>query len=652
MTPDDLAATIALHDRQYHELGAPLIADAAYDELVAQLRALDPDHPALQRLGHPVQVDDDAKVDHRVPMLSLDKCTTAEEFLRWARNAPGVDVVGTPKVDGLACTLRYGADGRLELAATRGDGARGENVTRNILQMPSVPNPLPAAAVSASGGIEVRGEVYLPLATFRLVEDQFMSPRNLAAGVLKAKDSPALPPDQLAFLAYDVLGLDLSTKRDRLARLAALGFDAAPHCVASAEAAPGQFAQWTAGRADWPYETDGVVFEFDDTATVQRLGTTAHHPRGAIAWKFGTESGRTTLVEVQWSVSRTGTITPVAIVEPVALSGASITRATLHNLSNLRRLALKVGDTLDLVRRGGVIPHVEASHGGGHTLVESPLQCPACGSPTTVTETTRKVAEDVVVTHVLRCTTPTTCTLARRRALLHFCQALELDGFGEKVIDVLMDQGLARDPADLYALQAADLEGLPRFGKTMVQNLLAELERTRSVDLAVFLRALGIESLGKQTANLLAARWDLDALLGLEAADLAKLHSLDVKTGTAIVDGLGRERPLIDRLRAHIEVVRPQRAQAIGPFAGEVVVFTGALQRMGRRDAQQAVVRMGGLCGDSVTNETTLVVVGGGELEAALPSSKLKKARKLVAAGQPLALVDESVFYARVGLDG
>jgi DNA ligase (NAD+) len=678
LTPDQaaevarLAAEIARHDHRYFVDDAPEISDAAYDQLVAQLRVLQPGHPLLARVG---AVAEGAKVVHERPMLSLEKCTTAEEFAawfkgiyatvhgrpnnakvsaaevqHWAATSADARLVVTPKIDGLACSLRFGADGRLRMAATRGDGRVGEDVTLHARQIGNLPEQLTWPAGVAPSELEVRGEVYLPLSAFAAVAGQFANPRNLAAGTLKAKDNPAIPPSELRFFAYDLPSVDLPSKSQKLALAAALGLTPAPATQVTADRAAAWFEGEAARRGEWDHEADGLVFELDDTVLVQRLGITAHHPRGAIAWKFATDSGVTVLREVEWSVARTGTITPVAQVAPVVLSGATVTRATLHNVSTLKRLGLRVGDRVELVRRGGVIPHVErvveAGQGDG---IAPPAHCPSCGGPTRL-----QVRDDRhPPVEVLLCAQPEQCTAARHRQVVHFCQTLELEGFGDKVIDALMERGLVTDAADLYTLQAGDLVGLPRFGETMVQNLLKQVAAKRQVVLADFLCALGIPALGKQTAMLLASRGDLATLRAMRQEDLAALHSLGDTTARTLVQGLAERAALIDRLLAQVTVAAPLAGGAMaGPLAGEVIVFTGTLTRMGRRDAQQQVVKLGGLAADAVTAETTLLVVGGDELESANPSSKLKKARKVQAQGGAIAIVAEEAFWQRLDSKG
>lgn len=665
MSDAALAAEIERHNRLYFAEASPEISDAEFDRLVATLKRRAPEHPVLHKVGAAVEDATTDKVEHRVPMLSLDKVYDEAQLRFWAKAAPEAALVATPKIDGLACSISYGADRQVRLAATRGDGSRGENVTANVRQIPDIPNELPADVAWAGDGIEVRGEVYLPLSVFRTVSDQFANPRNLAAGTLKAKELTVVPLSGLRFLAYDLLGASVRTKREKLARLRELGFSAAPERPTVPDQIGMIYAEFLSARDQLDYETDGVVVEFDDLALQQRLGTTAHHPRGAVAWKYPSDLGTSVLRAIEWSVSRTGTITPVAITDPVSLSGASVTRATLHNLSNLRRLGLRLGDTVLLARRGGVIPHLEATHGGGDVAVTAPEHCPSCGSPTrvTVTVSTGRVAAEPVET--LACTTPETCVVARLRSLVHYCASLDLKGFGEKIVELLLDQRLVNDPADLYTLQAGDLAALPRMGPTSADNLLKQLDKARSVDLTSFLVALGVDSLGRQTADLLARRWSLDEILALDVAELRKVHTLggsskkavddageddEARKARAIVQGLSDKRPLLDKLLQQVRVSRPQTGA--GPMAGQVVVFTGGLESMGRRDAQQLVAQQGGMVGTSVTAETTLVVVGREEREAATHSSKYTKALKLKENGQAIELVDEAGFRLRVGMEG
>lgn len=660
LTTAQLAEVIGFHDQAYWRDNAPQIPDQLYDELVERLRAEAPDHPVLRAIGGGRESDEGAeavdqaslaagdKVEHAVPMLSLAKCYAEAELQHWAREYDGA-LVASPKVDGAACSVRYDGGGAFLFAVTRGDGRRGESIGHNVTQIPNVPAQLPANLVHAYGvPVEVRGEVYLPLSGFDLVSELYANPRNVAAGALKAKEQGGVPASELRFFAYDVLGWDVPSETAKAALLTEMGFEPALTLHCDRDSAQAIYEQISAARTSYDYETDGVVYKIDDIATQQRMGFTAHHPRWAIAYKFQGDSGASTLLDVTWGLARTGTITPVALVTPVSLSGAMVSRATLHNVSNLERLDLKIGDRLLLTRRGGVIPHVEGNLGGGQVAIALPTTCPSCGKPTEVRDATRRVGGEEVVTRTLHCSEPASCPATLRSQLFHYTRLLDIDGFGDKILDQLLERNLVRDAAGLYELTAESLLQLDRMGKTLAEKLVANVAASREVSLPNFLVALGVETLGKHAAGLLASRWSLAELRTLTVADLASVHSLGPTTAEQIVAGLADQGPLIDRLLAHVTIAEPEVPTSEGVMVGQVVVFTGKLEHMNRRDAQQLVVRLGGAAGSSVTQETTLVVVGGDGLTTGKPSSKHKKAQRLIDAGHSLRLMSEEAFHAWV----
>lgn len=651
LSADELAEVVQFHNERYWRDDAPVVPDQVYDRLVEQLRALAPEHPLLNELGEAGAGEDlpaSDKVAHNPPMLSLGKCYSEDELLKWAKGYSGT-LVASPKIDGAACAIRYGADGKLQVAGTRGDGRRGENITHNVVGVPNVPASLPDDLLAARGPCEVRGEIYMPLSLFAAVAELYANPRNVAAGSVKAKEVGAVASDQLRFFAYDLIGWDVQSEREKAELLRRIGFSPAPTQVCDIAGAEAVYQAMVSERAGWDYETDGVVFKIDDFDEQSRRGFTAHHPRWALAYKFQGDSGESVLESVQWSVSRTGTITPVAIVTPVELSGAMVTRATLHNVSNVDALQLKVGDTLLMTRRGGVIPHVEGTLGGGSEAVAAPTECPECGSATEVRSSVRRVGGEDIETQTLHCAVPERCPAVQRGILQHYTKVLEIDGFGDKIIDMLLARKMVADPADLYGLTVEQLKELPRLGRTSAINLLAKIESSRRVELPTFLVALGIDTLGKHAAGLLASRWTLAELRALPASELAELHSLGAITAERIVAGLEELAPMLDRLLQEIEVyTAATEASDDAPMVGQVVVFTGALERMTRRDAQQLVTRLGGKAGSSVTRDTTLVVVGGDGLSAPKLSSKLKKAQKLRDDGQQLELISEDDFLARL----
>jgi len=400
MTIEELEREIELHDYQYHKLNAPVIPDEEYDLLTRRLRELKPDSPVLHRVGSE-GLDAGAlgeKVVHASPMLSLDKCYSDQEYRDWldfvertvhpAGGAAALQVTVSPKVDGVAASLRYGADGNLAQAATRGDGVVGEDFTVNARLISGIPWHVDRP------GIEVRGEVYMKRSVFDAkYKGQFSNTRNLTAGTLKQKEGAREQLLDLTFLAYDLRGADVqtehnlrgadvATEHEKMALLSSLGFVPVETIMDRADSVPAHFLKLVERRASWEFDADGVVAKLDDVRLHEQLGGTAHHPRFAIAYKFQGDTGFTRLVSVEWSVSRTGTITPVATVEPVVLSGARISRSSLHNLKILSGLGLRLGDQVQITRRGGVIPNVEASLGGGTTPVEVPSRCPSCSAPT------------------------------------------------------------------------------------------------------------------------------------------------------------------------------------------------------------------------------------------------------------------------------
>ena len=387
---EELERLVEYHDYQYWVLDKPIIDDAAYDLLVRRLRDLAPGSEVLERVGgnraDPTLGD---KVEHARPMLSLDKCYTAAEFSQWLEllrgllpreRAPVADweMMLTPKIDGVAASLRYGDDGRLGLAATRGNGRVGEDFTVNARLIPDIPWTIDLP------GLEVRGEVYMRRSVFsEKYAAQFANPRNLTAGTLKQKESSRDQILDLSFFAYDASGLEVATEAEKYDRLAALGFTPPePRRVVPASAVGAAFEALLEARAGWDFDVDGVVVKVMDMGRHEALGATAHHPRNAIAFKFQGDTGFSVLREVHWNVSRTGRITPVSVVDPVFLSGANVSRCSLHNIGIFRSHGLRIGDRVQVTRRGGVIPNLEASLGGGDALVEIPRRCPSCDRET------------------------------------------------------------------------------------------------------------------------------------------------------------------------------------------------------------------------------------------------------------------------------
>ena len=611
------------HNRLYWVEGAPKISDTDYDDLVRQLTELAPNSPVLSHLG--AQPDATGAVRHPSPMLSLDKCYLHTELGEWASALEG-DVVAMPKIDGLACALHYDRTGALVRAATRGDGTVGEDVTVNARVVGGIPSRIKA------GPCEVRGEIFLGLAAFeKLTKENRTNPRNLAAGALRSKDPQVTQRAGLSFAAYDLRGTPLTTVSERLTQLEALGFDPIPRMRGPREELSAIVNAMSERRQSLGYETDGVVIVADRVSEHERLGATAHHPRWAIAWKFQGEAGTSVLTGVEWSVARTGTITPVAIVEPVVLSGVTVSRATLHHVGRLEALGLTIGATLELVRRGGVIPHVEKVVSAGAAPVSTPTTCPSCGSAVTR-------AGDF-----LSCSTPDDCLAARVERLSHWAAAADIQGLGPAILEAAVTSGAVKSLADLYRLDLAALTRLTA-GEKVAAKVLAELNRSRSLPLDVFLRGLGIEGLGRTVATMLMNHFPTLAQLRAANVDaLGAIKGIGPISAKAISEALVARAGAIDELLAYV-TIGASAAPATGPLSGTVFCFTGALQQ-DRSAAEARVKALGGAIASSVTSRLTHLVAV--ETSGA-PSTKLKAARALIDGGSKLLILDEAQFNALV----
>ncbi len=673
-----LASEIARHSDLYYNAAAPEISDAAFDALWSELQRLAPDHPQLQRVG--AEVDPGSlKVDHRFPMRSLDKGTTNEDLLHFVNQTTGgvTRFIAQPKLDGSALSLEYRC-GRLVRAATRGSGERGEDVTRNARKVGNVPERL-GVAVDA----HVRGEVVMPLAVFDAkYRDVSPNPRNLAAGALRQKhDVGKADAADLVFHAYDVQFLppedrhpDSTTPPESDADDALLawleheaGVRPAKWQVlegedpaAAAQALIRNTAFWTASRSAYPYEIDGVVFKVASLDDRDRLGMTAHHPRWALAWKFPPEEAISVLLAVDWQTGRTGAVTPVARIAPQSVAGVTVENTTLHNLGEVERLGVRLGDKVRIVRRGDVIPKIEASlgpaaeadlqgrmHADGRpfegtlpasSAVHAPTACPSCSGPLRLDGA------------FLRCD-DLMCEARTSRAVLYWCRALEMDGIGEKLVEQLLDQGLVVGIEDLYTLTAPALASLDRMGATSAGNVMGQIEASRSLTLGRFLHALGLPGIGPELASAIARHFEgAEAVLPwLERAqaepgtegfgpledekgkahehaeairELCTVEGVGPVVACAVRDGLSSRRSTVEALLSVLDVADEPAPAAGGTLSGRSFCLTGTLT-MPRKQAQDAIKAAGGRVVGSVSNALDVLVAG----ESA--GSKLSKALAL-----------------------
>jgi DNA ligase (NAD+) len=647
---EELRREIERHNRLYFELDAPEISDAQYDRLFQELRALEAAHPELVAPDSPTQrvggapVEKFRPVTHGVPMLSLENGFSegdVVDFDRRIRRFLGEDRVivylAEPKIDGVAVELIYEA-GRLAAAATRGNGYVGEEVTANIRTLLHVPLTLTMRQGSPfPERLEVRGEVYLPLEDFAKLNARqeerglapFANPRNAAAGSLRQLDPRVTATRPLTIFCYTVARpetLGVKTQFDLLARLRLWGLRANPDVAVcpTVEDILRFYRDLEARRHGLPYEVDGLVVKVNDLTLQERLGATTRSPKWALALKFTPVIEKTKVLDIQVQVGRTGVLTPVAVMEPVQVAGVTVSRATLHNQDEIERKDLRIHDSVLIHRAGEVIPEVvsvvkEERPVNAEPFV-MPTTCPVCGSKV------ERLPEEVV----FRCVNAS-CPAQIKEHLVHFGSknALDIDGLGPKIVDLLVDRGLVRDPADLYKLSLSDLAELPRLAEKSAGNLLGALENSKKTTVERFIYALGIRHVGGHLARVLADRFDtVEALMAASADELADIHEIGPKVAQSIVKFLANERnrDLIQRLigpEIGIAPAPPDRSQQKGPLAGRTLVLTGGLSSMTRQEATSRILRAGGRLAGSVSRKTDFVVAGED------PGSKLRQAQAL-----------------------
>lgn len=681
MTPaeriDELRRLIRHHEERYFVLDQPEIADAEFDALVKELERLEADHPDLvtgdsptQRVGGRVAAGF-ATVAHAEPMLSLDNAYSEDELrafdarVRRGLGAGGADAdavayVAELKIDGVSIALTY-ESGVLVRGATRGDGTRGEDVTANIRTIRAI--PLRLRDVAGAGRLEVRGEVHLPRKAFERINQQreesgeplFANPRNAAAGTLRNLDPALVASRRLNAYVYQLVGAPegAPTHSETLERLRTWGLPVEPHwrrCL-GVEELIAFCREWDEKRRTLDFDTDGVVVKLDRLADRRLLGATSKFPRWAIAFKFPAEQKTTRLRKIEVNVGRTGAVTPFAMLEPVSVSGSTVSMATLHNAEDIARKDIREGDWVLVEKAGDVIPRVVgpilSRRPPDARPWEMPASCPRCGAAL------HRPEGEVV----WRCEN-TSCPAKLQRGLEHFASrsAMNIEGLGESLIGQLIDRQLVTDYADVYALEAETLAGLTstsvrsdgttierRFGAKNAAKVVAEIDRSRTNALWRLIYGLGIRHVGERAAQVLAdALGSIDALAAASVETLQDTREIGPVLAAAVRSWFDepRNRQLIERLRAagvRMEVPPEQRVTrtAPGPLTGKTYVITGALDAMTREDATAAIERLGGKVAGSVSRKTTAVIVG------ADAGSKAEKAREL---GIPM--LDEAAFLA------
>jgi len=660
---EQLRDEIRRHDELYYVGNAPEISDREYDQLLENLQQLEAEHPELITPDSPTQrvggrpAEGFAEVVHTRQMLSLDNSYNIDELRafdeRCRRLAEGrpLEYVAELKIDGLSLSLQY-EDGVLARGVTRGDGRIGEDVTQNARTIRSVPLRLKSAAKRIDSGLEVRGEVFIPLEVFRRTnaereeqgEPKFANPRNAAAGAIRQLDSRLVARRKLDMFAYDLLvngRKPFPTHWEALDWMEQAGFRVNPHrklCTTVEEVI--DFAnEKEALRDDLGYEIDGLVVKVNSTALQDEFGATSKAPRWAIAYKYPARQASTKVLDIFVSVGRTGALTPVAFLEPVFLAGTTVSRATLHNEDEIRRLGVKIGDWVMIEKSGEIIPKVlsvvTSKRTGEEKEFKPPKHCPVCGGVISRPEgevVARCVAAD--------------CTAQLLGKLIHFAsrRAMRIEGLGVSLAEQLIAEKLVKDVGDLYTLTLDQVAGLERMAKKSATNLLSQIEASKSRDLSNLIYALGIRHVGERTGGILAHEMgSLERLATATVEELDAIPEIGLTVAESVHDWFDDEgnRALCDRLRAagvRTEAERRSSAQADERFAGKQFVLTGTLASFTRDEARALIEARGGRVNSSVSKKTDYVVAG----EAA--GSKLDKAESL-----GVAIIDETAFKEMLG---
>ncbi len=653
---EELRSRLHHHDYYYYILNRPEISDAEYDRLFNQLRELEAAHPELiipdsptQRVGGAI-AEGFASVQHRVPMLSLDNAYTADEIrefeARLQRALPGeiFTYVCEPKVDGLGVALLY-ERGRLVRGATRGDGRLGEDITQNLKTVRTIPLRLrgPLADLDV---LEVRGEVFMAHEAFQTLnrtleaegEEPFANPRNAAAGSVRQKDSGITakrPLDIFVYAVSDARPNPFATHWDAMQALGEAGFKVNPRSrrCPDIQAVITTCAELERDRANLGYDADGVVIKVDSLDQQRRLGSTTHHPRWAVAYKFPAQQATTVIRQILVNVGRTGALTPSALLDPVEIAGATISRATLHNADEIERLDVRQGDTVIVERAGDVIPHIlrvvtEKRPPDSRPFV-FPATCPVCGSAAFR-------PEGEVVS---RCAN-SACPARLKEGLLHYGsrRAMDIEHLGEAVVEQLVDRELVRTFADLYGLGVTQLAELERLAEKSATNLHAAIQASKGRGLAPLLFALGIRYVGENVARILAAEFgSMERLSHATEVQLAAVHGIGprIAASVALFFQQPENRRLIAALREAGVKMEDEASAGPKPLLGKTFVLTGALTQMTRDEAKAAIQRQGGRVTSSISKQTDYVIVGTD------PGSKAEEAKRL---GTPI--LDEAGFQA------
>jgi DNA ligase (NAD+) len=637
---EKLRKEIQYHEKKYYVDNDPQISDYEFDLLIKELQKLEREFPGFitpesptQRVGEQL-LEGFVSVEHSTPMLSLDNCYNEQELrefeerIKKANLSNRIEYVAELKIDGLGIALIY-RNGRFSQAVTRGDGIRGDDVTSNVKTIKSLP-----LVIDATQDVEARGEIYLPFSSFRRINDKreeegeplFANPRNAAAGSIRLLDPKEVARRGLDMFLYSVFleGNEKATQWDNLKTLASFNLKTNPNSKLchSLDEVLDYYQEWREKRDDLDYDVDGIVIKVNSTEQQKSLGRTSKFPRWAISFKFPARQATTKIRDILIQVGRTGALTPVAVLEPVKLSGITISRSTLHNEDEIKRKDIRIGDTVLVERSGDVIPKVvsvmKEKRTGKERQFVFPRECPVCHSDTFQPEGEA----------VSRCTNPS-CPAKLRESLLHYAsrRAMNIEGLGDAIVDLLISNNLVRHIPDIYYLKFEDLVMLERMGPNSAQNLLDEIEKSKDRDIARLVFALGIRFVGERTAQALSMHFrGVKKLTRASFEELLQIQDVGPKVAESVVFFFKQPEnmELIRRLKdAGLNFVDSKALKIEQPFfSGQTFVLTGKLSRFTREEATELIQRFGGQVVSSVNRKTTYVIVGED------PGSKLQKARR------------------------
>ena len=644
-----LREKIRHHEYRYYVLDDPEISDFDFDKLVEQLKKLESEHPELitpdsptQRVGGKPR-EGVVKVAHSSPMLSLDNTYSEDELRAWERRVhelsgrKDVDYVCELKLDGMSLALIY-EDGALSRGVTRGDGSIGEDVTLNVRTVRSIPLAIPKDKLKKAGlprSFEVRGELLMPIAFFKKMNEEreakglslFANPRNATAGTVRQLDASITAQRRLDFFPYILLQNGrtyMGRHWETLEALEAAGFKVNQHraLAKNMEEVWKFIRHWEEKRESLPYEIDGVVIKVDRTSLQDELGFTGKAPRWAIAYKYAARAGITQILSIRVQVGRTGKLTPVAELAPVAIGGTTVRNATLHNMDEIERLGVKIGDWVQVERGGDVIPKVakvidDKDHPRGHQTFHMPEKCPVCG--------TKVVRTEGEVDY--RCVNAN-CPAKLLGTILHFASrgVMNIDGVGESLVTELIERFLVKNVADIYDLTKKDLLSLERFADKSAQNILDEIEKSKSLPLERVIYGLGIRMVGERTAQFLAEHFgSMDALMNASQVELESVNEVGPRIAESIREFFDepRNRDLVKRLRDSGLTFTGKKRERGTHLAGKTFVLTGTLLKYSRDEAKKLIEDAGGRVSGSVSKKTDYVVAGSDA------GSKLDKAKEL-----------------------